>query len=69
METSLPEDCSTISMWTGHAMPKLGYAATPSIDYWTTYGQMQLAFDSIIYMFSLMLLPGLWHRCDCPVEK
>ena len=30
---------------------------------------MQLAFDCLVFMFSLMLLPGQWHRCDCLVEK
>ena len=28
-----------------------------------------LAFDSLVFVFSLLLLPGVWDRCDCPVEK
>ena len=56
-------------LWAGHAMSKLGYAATPSIAVTEQHiGIWQLAFGSF-FVFSLMLLPGLWHRHDCLVEK
>ena len=29
----------------------------------------ELAFDGLFFVFSLMLLPGLWHIRDCLVEK
>ena len=29
----------------------------------------QLAFDSLVFVFSLMLLPDLRHRCNYLVEK
>ena len=34
-------------------------------------GRWQLTFNSLIFVFSLVLLTGLWHtcRCDCLVEK
>ena len=56
----------TISTWASHAMAKLGYAATPSTGQHT--GRRQLAFNSLIFVFSLVLLPGLWHRYNCLVK-
>ena len=57
----------------GYAMFKLGYVAMPSIDKIVVVerhtGRWQLVFDGLVFMFSLMLLPGLWHRCDCLDEK
>ena len=56
-------------MWAG-LCPNWGYAATPFIaaTEWRM-GTWQLAFDGLVFMFLLMLLPGLWHKCDCLVEK
>ena len=46
------------------------YAATPFVAATERcMGRWQLAFNSLVFMFSLMLLPGLWHRHDCLVEK
>ena len=45
-----------------HAMPKLGFQLLLSVQ--------QLAFNhSFIVMFSLVLLPDLWHRCNYLAEK
>ena len=51
-------------------MPKLGYADTPSvISEWRSGTRWQLAFNSLVVMFSLVLLPDLWHRRNYLVEK
>ena len=59
-----------------HTMPKLGYADTPSIiiaacycAQWRMGIRWQLAFNSLVVMFSFMLLPDLWHRRNYRAEK
>ena len=48
----------------------LGYATTHSVAATERHmSRWQLAFDSLVFVFSLMMLPGLWHRRDCLVVK
>ena len=50
--------------------PNQGYTAMPFVAATEQRkGRWQAALDGLVFMFSLMLLPGLWHKCDCPVEK
>ena len=46
------------------------YAATPFIaaTEWRT-GRWQLAFDCLVFVYSLVLLPGLWHKCDVRLKS
>ena len=56
---------NTNSTWAG-----LCHVATPFIAATELgTGRWQLTFDSLVFVFSLMLLPGLWYRHDCLVEK
>ena len=52
-------------MWAGNVQIK---AMLPRLQLlllnWHT-GRLQLDFDSLIFVFSLLLLPGPWHRHDC----
>ena len=55
-------------MWADQC-PNKDYAVTPLIAATERRtSRWQLAFDSLVFMFSLVLLPGLWHRRDCLVE-
>ena len=70
LSKSQQKEFGRIKVHLGWPMSKLGlcshavYATTE----WCT-GRWQLAFDSLVFVSSVMLLPGLWHRCDCLVEK
>ena len=57
------------------AKSKLSYADMPSniaacyCTEWCMGTRWQLAFNSLVVMFSLMLLPDLWHRHNYLVEN
>ena len=36
---------------------------------WWHTGRWQLAFNTLVFMFSLMLLPDQWHSHNCLVER
>ena len=53
-------------MWTGNTMFKLGYAAMSTI---AITKRRTGSFDSLVFVFSHVLLPRLRHRLNCIVEK
>ena len=62
-----PTFSSTISTWADHVIKLCCHAF--NCCYWMAYGQMAASLWQSHFVFSLVLLPGLWHRRDCLIEK